>query len=75
MYVIDKKHYFYAVRNQTLFYHIQNAETIDLPRAEIANDTKYNLTITAYNHFGESQSDPFSFCVKEISKFLFLISL
>lgn len=81
MYIIDKKRYFCAVfntrenRTQILFYQIQKAETISLPRTNIADDTKYNLIITAYNVFGTSQSDPVSLCVKEISKFSFLITI
>ncbi|XP_078115489.1 interleukin-23 receptor isoform X3 [Sander vitreus] len=51
---------------QILFDQIQDAEEITIPRAMIDENTKYQLIITAYNHFGASQSDPFTFCVKDI---------
>ncbi|KAK5907369.1 hypothetical protein CesoFtcFv8_005228 [Champsocephalus esox] len=37
-----------------------------ISRAVIEETIKYKLIITAYNHFGESQSDPFIFCLKDI---------
>ncbi|KAM9761530.1 interleukin-23 receptor [Menidia menidia] len=46
--------------------HIQNAEEITLPRAIFDQNTKHLLTITKYNHFGTSQSDPFILCVTDI---------
>ncbi|XP_032380964.1 interleukin-23 receptor isoform X2 [Etheostoma spectabile] len=45
---------------------IQDAEEIHIPRATIDENTKYQLIITAYNHFGASQSDPFTFSAKDI---------
>ncbi|XP_053178337.1 interleukin-23 receptor [Scomber japonicus] len=47
-------------------YRIQDAEEISIPRAKLADNTKYQLIITAYNHFGASQSDPFTLCIKDI---------
>lgn len=43
-----------------------------ISRAVIEENIKYKLIITAYNHFGESQSDPFIFCLKDIGKTSFL---
>ncbi|KAM7410256.1 hypothetical protein PAMA_001616 [Pampus argenteus] len=45
---------------------IQDAEEISIPRAMLSEHTKYQLIITAYNNFGASQSDPFTFCVQDI---------
>ncbi|KAG7520016.1 hypothetical protein JOB18_021030 [Solea senegalensis] len=45
---------------------IQNAEEIKIPRGIVDKTKKYQLIITAYNHFGVSQSNPFILCVKEI---------
>ncbi|CAK6955178.1 interleukin-23 receptor [Scomber scombrus] len=47
-------------------YRIQDAEEISIPRAKLADNTKYQLIITAYNHFGASLSDPFTLCIKDI---------
>ncbi|XP_037627239.1 interleukin-23 receptor isoform X1 [Sebastes umbrosus] len=51
---------------QVLFDQIQDAEGITIPRALTDENTTYQLNITAYNHFGASQSDPFILCVKDI---------
>ncbi|XP_070817484.1 interleukin-23 receptor [Chaetodon trifascialis] len=51
---------------QILLTQIQDAEEITIPRAMIDENAKYQLTITAYNHFGSSQSDPVILCVKDI---------
>ncbi|KAM4548903.1 interleukin-23 receptor isoform 2-T3 [Odontesthes bonariensis] len=45
---------------------IRDAEEITLPRAILDEKSKYLLTVTTYNHFGTSQSDPFILCVKDI---------
>ncbi|XP_034737540.1 interleukin-23 receptor isoform X2 [Etheostoma cragini] len=45
---------------------IQDAEEITISRAMIDENTKYQLIITAYNYFGASQSDPFTFSAKDI---------
>ncbi|XP_071343501.1 interleukin-23 receptor isoform X2 [Trachinotus anak] len=45
---------------------IQDAEKVTVPRGILDKNTKYQLIITAYNHFGVSQSDPFILCVKDI---------
>ena len=81
VYAFDKsKPYFlthFIIREngtQILLDQIQNAEEIAIPRAMIDENTKYQLIITAHNHFGESQSDPFTFCVKDIGKLPFLLN-
>ncbi|XP_042340134.1 interleukin-23 receptor isoform X2 [Plectropomus leopardus] len=51
---------------QILLDQIQDAGESVIQRAIIDENTKYRLTVTAYNHFGASQSDPFVFCVKDI---------
>ncbi|RVE74003.1 hypothetical protein OJAV_G00037010 [Oryzias javanicus] len=45
---------------------IQDAETIHIPRMMLDENTKYHLSIEAYNHFGASHSDPFILCVSDI---------
>ncbi|XP_042273490.1 interleukin-23 receptor [Thunnus maccoyii] len=45
---------------------IQDAKEISIPRAMLADNTKYQLIITAYNLLGASQSDPFTLCIKDI---------
>uniref|UniRef100_A0A3P8SMS1 Fibronectin type-III domain-containing protein n=1 Tax=Amphiprion percula TaxID=161767 RepID=A0A3P8SMS1_AMPPE len=35
-------------------------------RGTLEENTKYLVIITAYNHFGVSQSDPFIFCIQDI---------
>lgn len=57
---------------QILLDQFQNGEEITIPRATIDENTKHQLIITAYNHFGVSQSDPFIFSVKDIGKLSFL---
>ncbi|XP_010777137.1 interleukin-23 receptor [Notothenia coriiceps] len=39
---------------------------LTISRAVIEENIKYQLIITAYNPFGESQSDPFIFCLKDL---------
>ncbi|XP_070689066.1 interleukin-23 receptor [Pempheris klunzingeri] len=51
---------------QILFDQIQDAENATIPRAMIDENIKYQVIITAYNHFGPSQSDPITLCVKDI---------
>ncbi|KAJ4943859.1 hypothetical protein JOQ06_006353 [Pogonophryne albipinna] len=43
-----------------------SANPLTISRAVIEENIKYKFIITAYNHFGESQSDPFIFCSKDI---------
>lgn len=35
-------------------------------------DIKYQLTVTAYNYFGASQSDPVILCVNDTGRLTFL---
>ncbi|XP_019936159.2 interleukin-23 receptor [Paralichthys olivaceus] len=44
----------------------QDAEEITIPREIVDANTKYQLIITAYNHFEASQSDPFILREKDI---------
>uniref|UniRef100_A0A3P9MPC0 Fibronectin type-III domain-containing protein n=1 Tax=Oryzias latipes TaxID=8090 RepID=A0A3P9MPC0_ORYLA len=46
--------------------HIQDAETIQIQRTMLDENTKYQLSVEAYNHFGASHSDPFILCVRDI---------
>ncbi|XP_047442313.1 interleukin-23 receptor isoform X2 [Mugil cephalus] len=45
---------------------IWDAESITVPRSMLDENATYLLNITAYNHFGVSQSDPFVFSVKDM---------
>jgi len=67
-------HFYITRENGTQIHlvHIWDAEEITLPRAILDEKTKYLLTVTTYNHFGTSQSDPFILCVKDIGKLLLL---
>ncbi|XP_068558540.1 interleukin-23 receptor isoform X2 [Cebidichthys violaceus] len=51
---------------QMLLDQIQDAEEVTIPRAKIDENDTHQLKITAYNHFGSSQSDPFILSVKDI---------
>ncbi|XP_041862594.1 interleukin-23 receptor [Melanotaenia boesemani] len=51
---------------QIHFNQTREAEEITIPRAVLDENTKHLLMITASNHFGASQSDPFVLCVKDI---------
>lgn len=51
---------------QIHFDQIRDAEEITIPRGILDENTNYQLIITAYNHFGASQCDPFILCVKNI---------
>ncbi|XP_040895464.1 interleukin-23 receptor isoform X2 [Toxotes jaculatrix] len=51
---------------QIHFNQTQDSEEITIPRGVLDKNTKYQLIVTAYNHFGASQSDPFILCVKDI---------
>ncbi|XP_053285858.1 interleukin-23 receptor isoform X2 [Pleuronectes platessa] len=53
-------------RTQVHLNQTQEAEEITIPRRIVDGNTKYQLIITAYNHFGASQSDPFMLCEKDI---------
>lgn len=57
---------------QMLSDQVRNAVTI--PRAQMNDDAKYQLIVTAYNDFGASQSDLVAFCVKDTGKLSFLLS-
>lgn len=45
--------------------HIQHAQTVNISRLVMDEDTKYQLSITDYNQFGKSESY-LIFCVKDI---------
>uniref|UniRef100_A0A671VZ83 Fibronectin type-III domain-containing protein n=1 Tax=Sparus aurata TaxID=8175 RepID=A0A671VZ83_SPAAU len=51
---------------QVLLDQIQDAGEITIPRAMIDENTKHQLIIIAYNHFGASQSDPVTLCVEDM---------
>ncbi|KAM6921144.1 interleukin-23 receptor [Xenentodon cancila] len=51
---------------QVLLEQIRDAEEISIPRTILAENTKYELIITAYNHLGKSRSEPFILCVEDI---------
>lgn len=38
-------------------------------------NTKYQLSVEASNHFGASRSDPFILCVKDVGKDLLLFQI
>lgn len=60
---------------QVLLDQIRGAEEITMPRAMIGENTEHQLIITAYNHFGASQSDPVTLCVEDMGKMTPLLSL
>lgn len=60
---------------QVLLDQIQDAGEITIPRAMIDENTKHQLIIIAYNHFGASQSDPVTLCVEDMGKITPLLSL
>lgn len=60
---------------QILLAHVKNAETIEVLRSAHDEDGKYQVNVTAYNHFGFSQSDPVSFCVNDMGEIYLLPSL
>uniref|UniRef100_A0A3B3UDH6 Interleukin-12 receptor subunit beta-2-like n=1 Tax=Poecilia latipinna TaxID=48699 RepID=A0A3B3UDH6_9TELE len=45
---------------------ILDGEEISIPRGIIEENTKYTLTVSAYNLFGASRSDPFVFSLADI---------
>ncbi|KAM3876143.1 interleukin-12 receptor subunit beta-2-like [Diretmus argenteus] len=45
---------------------IQSTGELTVPRTVLDENVKYQLSITAYNHFGCKQSDPFVLCVKNV---------
>lgn len=45
---------------------IQDADEISIPRGMLDENTKYLIIISACNHFGGSQSNPFILCVRDI---------
>uniref|UniRef100_A0A673A8R3 Fibronectin type-III domain-containing protein n=1 Tax=Sphaeramia orbicularis TaxID=375764 RepID=A0A673A8R3_9TELE len=52
--------------SQIYFRQIQDTENVTIPRKILDDNTKYRLTVNVSNHFGDSQSDPFILCVKDI---------
>ncbi|XP_017262324.1 interleukin-23 receptor [Kryptolebias marmoratus] len=46
--------------------HTKNGDKVILPREILDENTKYLFVVTAYNHFGASQSDPYIFCIKDL---------
>lgn len=55
-----------------LLAHVENAETIEVPRSADNEDGAYQVNVTAYNHFGFSQSDPVTFCLRDMGKIYLL---
>lgn len=49
---------------RVLFAHVE-FESINVSRSAHDEDSKYQVNVTAYNHFGFSQSDPVSFWLKD----------
>lgn len=47
---------------------VKNAETVKVALSARDDDGEYWVNITAYNHFGFSQSDPVSFYLKDIGE-------
>lgn len=70
-------HHFFTRGNGTQIRvdHIQDAETIQIQRTMLDENTKYQLSVEAYNHFGASHSDPFILCVRDIGKHLLLFKI
>lgn len=60
--------------SEVLFKQVENAETISIPRSVVDGDTTFQLTVTAHNHFGTSESHPYIFSVKDIGRLTFLLS-
>ncbi|XP_054900053.1 interleukin-23 receptor [Poeciliopsis prolifica] len=52
--------------NESVLNLILDGEEIGVPRAILEENTKYTLTVSAYNHFGASRSDPFIFSLADI---------
>lgn len=44
------------------------AETVNVTRLAHDEDGKYQVNVTAYNHFGFAQSDPVSFCLNDMGE-------
>ncbi|XP_043984982.1 interleukin-23 receptor [Gambusia affinis] len=53
-------------QNESVLDLILDGEEISVPRAILEENTKYTLTVFAYNHFGASRSDPFIFSLADI---------
>ncbi|XP_036067540.1 interleukin-23 receptor isoform X4 [Oryzias melastigma] len=51
---------------KNLSQHIQDGEIIHILRTMLDENTKYQLSVEASNHFGASRSDPFILCVKDV---------
>lgn len=51
-----------------LLVRVKRAETVKVPRLAHDEDGKYQVNVTAYNHFGFAQSDPVSFCLKDMGE-------
>ncbi|XP_014326897.1 interleukin-12 receptor subunit beta-2-like [Xiphophorus maculatus] len=52
--------------NESVLDLISDGEEISVPRAILEENTKYTLTVSAYNRFGASRSDPFIFSLADI---------
>lgn len=59
--------------SEVLFDQVEN-ETIYIPRSVVDGDTTFQLTVTAHNHFGTSESHPYILSVKDIGRLTFLLS-
>ncbi|KAK2835768.1 hypothetical protein Q5P01_016252 [Channa striata] len=53
------------IGTQIYFDRMQDAEEVTIPRGILDEKTTYQLTITAYNQLGASQSDPFILCIND----------
>lgn len=51
-----------------LLVHVKRAETVKVPRSAHDEHGTYQVNVTAYNHFGFEQSDPVSFCLKDMGE-------
>ncbi|XP_014842483.1 PREDICTED: interleukin-12 receptor subunit beta-2-like isoform X1 [Poecilia mexicana] len=52
--------------NKSVLDLILDGEEISIPRGILEENTKYTLTVSAYNRFGASRSDPFVFSLADI---------
>lgn len=60
--------------SEVLSVQVENAEMIYIPQSVVDGDTTFQLTITAHNHFGTSESHPYILSVKDIGRLTFLLS-
>lgn len=60
--------------SEVLFDQVEDVEMIYIPRSVVDGDTTFQLTVTAHNHFGTSESHPYIISVKDIGRLTFLLS-